>query len=344
MSDESFQTEIFPHPPSPFFKEYKKMIIYDGTPDKEPYKNVFGRVMEAIAKEDADVIYLDADLMNSIGTHKFWKNNRAQAINCGIAEADMVGIAAGLSAAGRKPYIHTFGPFASRRCFDQLFLSVGYAGNSVRVFGSDAGVTAAFNGGTHMPFEDMALLRAVPHSTVIEISDGAMLESLMKQLKDRPGLSYVRLTRKAYDKVYSADHEFSIGKGEILRDGADLTIIACGLMVGEAMKAAAELERSGMKTRVVDMFTVKPLDAALVQKCAKETGAILTAENHNVIGGLGDAVGAAVLESGIPCKFHKHGVHDEFGSVGPQDYLQSHYRLTAAALVEEARRLLHFPA
>ncbi|MDR3325501.1 MAG: transketolase family protein [Spirochaetaceae bacterium] len=315
------------------------MIVYDGTLDKEPYKNVFGRVMEALAKEDEAVVYLDADLMNSIGTHTFWKNNKDQAINCGIAEANMVGIAAGLSAAGRKPYIHTFGPFASRRCFDQLFLSVGYAGNSVRVFGSDAGVTAAFNGGTHMPFEDMALLRAVPHSTVIEISDGAMLENMMRQLKDRPGLSYVRLTRKTYDKIYSADHKLAIGKGEILRDGDDLTIIACGLMVGQAMKAAGELERGGLSVRVVDMFTVKPLDGALVERCAKETGAILTAENHNVIGGLGDAVGAAVLESGIACAFHKHGVNDEFGEVGPQDYLQERYRLTASALVEEARKL-----
>jgi transketolase len=315
------------------------MIVYDGTPDKEPYKNVFGRVMETLAKEDKDVIYLDADLMNSIGTHKFWKNNKSQAINCGIAEADMVGIAAGLSAGGRKPYVHTFGPFASRRCFDQLFLSVAYAGNSVRVFGSDPGVTAAFNGGTHMPFEDMALLRAIPGCTVIDISDAAMLENLMRQIKDRPGLTYTRLTRKNYCRVYSADHSFTIGKGEILRDGGDLTIIACGLMVGEAMKAALELEKDGVKARVVDMFTVKPLDTELVLKCAKETGAILTTENHNIIGGLGDAVGAAVLASDIPCKVHKHGVKDEFGSVGPQNYLQEHYGLTAAEIVKEARKL-----
>ncbi|MDR0550630.1 MAG: transketolase family protein, partial [Spirochaetaceae bacterium] len=311
------------------------MIVYDGTPDKEPYKNVFGRVMEALAAADKDVVYLDADLMNSIGTRSFWKKNPAQAVNCGIAEADMAGIAAGLSAAGKKPYIHTFGPFASRRCFDQLFLSVAYAGNSVRVFGSDCGVTAAFNGGTHMPFEDMALLRAVPGSTVIDISDGAMLESIMKQVKDRPGLTYTRLNRKAYPRVYSADHPFVIGKGEVLRDGKDITIIACGLMTGEALKAAASLDADGIKARVVDMFTVKPLDTALVEKCAHETGAILTTENHNIIGGLGDAVGAAVLEAGIHCKVKKHGVRDRFGSVGPQDYLQEQYGLTAGVIAGE---------
>jgi transketolase len=160
------------------------MIVYDGSLDKEANKSIFGRVIEQLAAEDPNVVYLDADLMNSSGGYKFWKKNPRQAINCGIAEANMAGIAAGLSAGGKKPYIHTFGPFASRRCFDQLFLSVGYAGNSVRVFGSDEGVTAAYNGGTHMPFEDMALLRAVPHSTVIDISDGTMLEKLMRTTKD----------------------------------------------------------------------------------------------------------------------------------------------------------------
>jgi transketolase len=315
------------------------MIIYDGTQDKEAYKNVFGRVMEQVANEDPDVVYLDADLMNSIGTHGFWKKNKRQAINCGIAEANMIGIAAGLSAGGKKPYAHTFGPFASRRCFDQLFMSVAYAGNSVRVFGSDAGITAAFNGGTHMPFEDMALMRAVPHSTVIDVSDGSMLENLMRITKDMQGLIYFRITRKTYPAIYSKDHRFTVGKGEMLRDGKDITIIACGFMVGEALKAAAALKEKGIEARVIDMFTVKPLDTELVIRSAKETGKIITTENHNIIGGLGDAVGAAILESGIPCKVRKHGVNDEFGSVGPQDYLQKHYGLTAEEIVKIANTM-----
>ncbi|MDR3336752.1 MAG: transketolase family protein [Treponema sp.] len=315
------------------------MIIYDGSMDKEVYKSVFGRVMEQLAAEDPDVVYLDADLMNSMGTYKFWKKNPKQAINCGISEANMMGIAAGLSAGGKKPYAHSFGPFASRRSFDQIFMSIAYAGNSVRVFGSDAGVTAAFNGGTHMPFEDMALMRSIPQSTVIDISDAAMLEALMRITKDMPGLIYFRTTRKNYPAVYSTDHPFKIGTGEILREGTDLSIIACGLMVGEALKAAKELDGKGIKARVVDMFTVKPLDTELVVKCAQETGAILTAENHNIIGGLGDAVGAALLESGVPARMHKLGVNDAFGSVGPQDYLMEHYGLTAAKMVEAALSL-----
>jgi transketolase len=317
------------------------MIIYDGTLD-EANKSVFPRVMEALLGEDKDVVYLDADLTNCVGMRKPWISGNPQVVNCGIAESDMAGIAAGLSAAGKKPYMHSFGPFASRRCFDQVFMSIGYAGNSVRVLGSDPGVTAAMNGGTHMPFEDMALMRAIPHSTVIDASDASNLEYALRSSKERPGVTYIRWTRKSYPKLYSKDHPFQFGKGEVLLnpDKANLTIIACGLMVGEAMSAAKELEKKNIRARVVDMWSVKPVDAELVAKCAKETGAILTAENHNVIGGLGDAVGAAVLESGTPCRFHKHGVYDEYGQVGPQDYLQETYGLTAAELVKQAEKLL----
>ena len=201
-------------------------VIYDGTMDKEVYKNIFGSTIESLANEDSDVIYLDADLMNSFGTYGFWKRNKRQAINCGVSEANMMGVAAGLSAGGKKPYVHTFGPFATRRSYDQSFLSIAYAGNSVRIFGSDPGVTAAFNGGTHMPFEDMALMRAIPESTVIDITDGAMLEWIMREIKDRKGLTYIRTTRKAYPAIYSSDHSFKIGKGEIVSEGKDVTIIA----------------------------------------------------------------------------------------------------------------------
>ncbi|MDL2254323.1 transketolase family protein [Ruminococcaceae bacterium OttesenSCG-928-I18] len=316
------------------------MIIYDGTKDSEAYKTLFGRVMEEICAEDPDVVYLDADIMNSIGTLAFHKRNPKQAIDVGIAEANMMGIAAGLSAGGKKPYVHTFGPFATRRSFDQSFLSIAYAGNSVRIFGSDPGVTAAFNGGTHMPFEDLALMRAVPEATVMEISDGAMFEAVLHAIKDREGLTYLRCGRKNYPTVYSKDHSFTIGKGEVLREGSDITVIAIGLMVGEAMKAAQMLEQEGISLRVVDMFTVKPLDTELVLRCAKETKAILTSENHNVIGGLGDAVASVLLESGSCIPFKKHGVYDRFGSVGPQDYLQEHYGLTAEVITENVKALL----
>lgn len=314
-------------------------VIYDGSPETALHKSVFADTVQALSAEDPDVIYLDCDLMNSSGTYKFWQEHPDRVINCGISEANMMGVAAGLSAVGKKPYTHTFGPFASRRCFDQVFLSIGYAGNSVRIYGSDPGVQAAFNGGTHMPFEDMALMRAVPTSTVFDIADAVQLAAVLRMIKDRPGLNYLRTTRKNYKKVYSDDSQFEIGKGNILRDGTDLTIIACGMMVSEAMAAAELLAAKGVSARVVDMFTVKPVDAELVIRCAEETGAILTTENHNIIGGLGDAVGAVLLAN-KPVPMSKHGVNDVFGEVGPADYLAKRFGLTPDEIVKQAETLL----
>ncbi|MEA4894615.1 MAG: transketolase C-terminal domain-containing protein [Oscillospiraceae bacterium] len=315
------------------------MIIYDGSMDKKAYKNVFAETIDELLAADSDMVYLDADLMSSFGTLSLVKKYPGRVVDVGIAEANMMGIAAGLSAGGKKPYVHSFGPFATRRSFDQSFLSIAYAGQSVRIIGSDPGVTAAFNGGTHMPFEDMALMRAVPTATVIEISDGAMLRAILTLTKDRLGLIYIRTSRKTYPALYSADHHFEIGKGQVLREGRDLSIIACGLMVGEALKAAQALHEKGIEARVVDCFTVKPLDEALVLACARETGAVLTAENHNVIGGLGDAVASVLLENGACVPFTKCGVMDRFGQVGPQDYLQRQYGLTTENLAVQAEEL-----
>jgi transketolase len=304
--------------------------------DKSAFRAVFGENMEALAAADRDVVYLDADMMSSIDTRNFWKRNPHQAINCGIAEANMMGVAAGLSAGGKKPYVHTFGPFASRRVYDQVVLSIAYAGLSVRIFGTDPGVAAAFNGGTHMPFEDIALYRAIPCATVIEISDSAMLKNIMWQIKDQPGLTYVRMTRKNYCGIYSDDHDFEIGEGQVLKTGKDAAVIACGMMVSEALKAAEILAAEGISLKVIDMFTIKPLDIDLVIEAAK-TGLVITAENHNIIGGLGEAVATVLLESGLSPKFKRIGMKESFGEVGPVDYLQNLYGLTAENIAEMVR-------
>lgn len=315
-------------------------IIYNGSLDQRQGKNVFSETIADLAHNDQSVIYLDADLMNSSGTYKLWGDIPEQVIECGIQESNMMGVAAGLSVVGRKPYCHTFAPFASRRPYDQVFISIAYSGNSVRIFGSDPGVTAAFNGGTHMPFEDLALYRAIPTATVFDIADATQFEWVIRELKDRPGLSYFRYTRKAYARLYEDNSTFEIGKANLLRDGKDLTIIATGLMLGEAMKAAIELEKDGVSVRVVDMFTVKPLDEEMVLRCAKETGAILTTENHNIIGGMGDAVASCLATSNAKIPFKKHGILDDFGRVGDQSYLQEVYSLTANQLIKEAKLLL----
>jgi transketolase len=259
-----------------------------------------------------------------------------KAFNCGVAEANMIGIACGLASAGFKPIVHTFGPFASRRCFDQVFLSGGYAANDITVIGSDPGVCATFNGGTHMPFEDVALYRTIPNAIIFEIVDVPMLESALRQSADLPGIKYIRVGRKESVKFYEPGSVFPAGKAVEIRPGSDAVIFASGIMLDEAMKAAAMLDGDGVRAAVVDIVTVKPLDAGAVAAYARKTGAVVTAENHNRIGGLYGAVCEA-LSATVPTPVECVAVEDEFGEVGPQDYLQERFGLTAKNIAAKVR-------
>ena len=314
-------------------------VVYTGEMDPRLCKSVLGETIPALAEKDADVIYLDADLMSCIGTAKWAKANPGRAINCGIAEANMVGVACGLASAGFKPIVHTFGPFASRRCYDQAFLSGGYAKNDVTIIGTDPGVTATMNGGTHMPFEDVALYRALPGATVIDVTDPTMLISVLGQCVNRPGVKYIRVGRKQYAKVYEEGSDLPIGKAVTLREGSDIAIFACGIMVHEAMQAAGTLAAEGIQAAVIDMFTIKPLDVEAVEAWAKKCGAVLVAENHNKFGGLWSAV-SEVLAQQRPVPAGYVAVEDEFGEVGPQGYLQERFGLTAAHIVEQAKSII----
>lgn len=314
-------------------------IVYTGEMDPRLCKAVLGEEIPAIAEEDPDVIYLDADLMSCIGTGKWAKAHPDRAVDCGIAEANMIGVAAGLASAGFKPIVHTFGPFASRRCFDQVFLSAGYAKNDITVIGTDPGVTATLNGGTHMPFEDTALYRTIPGSTVIDVTDPTCLKSALRQCVNRPGVKYIRVGRKQYARVYADGTELPIGKAVTLREGKDLVIFAAGIMVHEALQAAKTLETEGIEAAVVDCFSVKPLDAEAVANWAGKTGAVVVAENHNRHGGLYSAV-LEVLAERRPVPACCVAVEDEFGEVGPQGYLQERFGLTAAHVVSEAKAVL----
>jgi transketolase len=314
-------------------------IVYKGENDPKVGKDVLSAMIPALAAQDPNFIYLDADLMSCIGTTKWAQANPDRAINCGIAEANMVGIAAGLSSVGFKPLVHTFGPFASRRCYDQAFLSGGYAKNPITIVGTDSGVTAAFNGGTHMPFEDMALYTAMPEATVLDVSDAAQFESVLQQVSDLPGVKYIRVPRKGFKKIYADGEQFEIGKGAVLKDGMDAVIFACGIMVAKALDAAATLEEEGISAAVVDLFTVKPLDAELVLSYAKKTGAVVTAENHNHIGGLTSAV-TALLAAKLPTPVEYVAVEDVFGEVGPQDYLEKQFGLTAEHIVSQVKAVI----
>jgi transketolase len=227
--------------------------------------------------------------------------------------------------------MHTFGPFATRRCFDQLFLSIGYANLTAKVIGSDAGVSAAHNGGTHMPFEDIGLMRLIPNATVLEMSDHIMFEDILKQISEKPGLDYIRIVRKSMIQIYEEGSTFEIGKGNVLRDGTDVTIVASGIMIKEALDAADILEEYKISAAVIDMWTIKPIDTDLLKTYNAKTKLVVTAENHNIIGGLGSAVLEALDTEQTIVK--RIGVQDRFGQVGTQDFLQEEYGLTSKNIV-----------
>ena len=301
-------------------------------------RKAFCQVLIDLAKEDPRIVLLDADLMGAMGTKPFQKEFPERTIDCGVQEANMVGMACGLSIEGKVPFVHTFGPFVTRRAADQVFISGAYNKANVKLIGSDPGITASYNGGTHMPFEDMGIMRGMPTMTIIEPTDIAMLRDIVKQVAGIYGMFYLRLVRKGCMKVYEDGSTFEIGKAALLRDGTDATVIASGYCVAEALSAADMLAAEGISVRVLNMFTWKPIDEAAIKAAAAETGAIVTAENHNVINGLGSAV-AEVLVKNKPCPIEMVGVQDEFGEVGPESYLRERFNLTdndIAAAVKKA--------
>ena len=314
-------------------------VIYNGQAPKKEICQIFSETMQELFKEDSNVIYLDADLMGSMKTQTLWKENPNQVFNCGIQEADMVGVACGLYLAGYKPYIHSFSPFITRRVYDQVYLSIGYAQKSVRLIGSDVGIMATYNGGTHMCLEDIALIRAIPNSCIVDISDGGMFAKLLKDTKDRIGVTYFRTPRRDLPDIYSSDTNFEIGKAQVLKEGNDVTIIVSGIMVATALQAADILLNSGIKAEVIDPITIKPLDEQAILKSVKKTGAVVTAENHNIIGGLGSAV-SEILAENYPAPVKRVGVRDEFGQVGNENFLRETYGLTAADIVKAVQNII----
>jgi len=308
--------------------------------DKE-MRAVYCDTLIKLAENDNRICVVEADLMKASGTMPFKAKFPDRGIDVGVAEANLVGVSAGLSVAGKIPFAATFGCFASRRCYDQFFLSANYARLNVKLVGTDPGVSAIFNGGTHMPFEDIGLMRLIPGLTVIEPSDPVSLEKLVIACAEYYGCTYMRLHRKPVSQIYKPDENFALGKGKVLRDGKDVTIIALGaIMVPEAVKAAQSLEKQGVSAAVIDILSVKPLDRELVLEYAAKTGKIVTAENHQIACGLSGAV-AELCSSEMPVPIAMVGVHDEFGQVGTQDWLQEYYKLTAGEIEKQALRLIN---
>lgn len=289
------------------------------------------------AKRDSRIVIVEADLMKAAGTTRFGAEFPDRTINVGIQEANMIGVASGMSAMGKVPFTHTFTPFSTRRVCDQITLSVAYAGLNVKIMGSDPGVTAELNGGTHMSMEDIAIMRNIPGMVIYEPVDSEQLVKVFPQILEHNGPVYIRLLRRNAVRIYDQSSEFQLGKGTVLKEGKDITIFASGIMVAEALKAEMILADMGIDAEVINIHTIKPLDEELVLKSAKKTGAVVTAENHSVINGLGSAV-AELLSENFPVSVQRVGVKDHFGEVGLTEFLKEKYGLTANEIVEAAKK------
>jgi transketolase len=308
--------------------------------EAQEMRAVYGNTLVELAERDERIVVLDADLMRANGTVVFKERFPERAIDVGVAEANMVGIASGLSTTGLIPFPATFTCFASRRVFDQFFISANYARQNVKLTGTDPGIAALLNGGTHMSFEDIGLMRTIPGITIYEPSDPVSLKALLRQAAYKPGCCYLRLHRKPIVPIYAEDESFELGKGKVIADGTDLAIIATGaVLVPEALAAAEALESEGISVAVIDMHTIKPIDEELIVKYARKCGAIITCENHQVRNGLGSAV-AEVLVEQAPAPMARIGSQDQFGEVGEMDYLKQRFGMNAEMIAAQARALL----
>ncbi|UZW13634.1 transketolase family protein [Clostridium pasteurianum] len=315
------------------------ILAEENVADSKAMRDAYAETLIDLAEKDERVVVLDADLMSSMGMKPFAKKYPERTFNVGIAEANMIGVASGLSLTGKIPFAHTFGVFASRRACDQVAISGSYQKANIRIVGSDPGITAAYNGGTHQTYEDLGIMRGIPEMTVMEPTDVTMLKDILRQVKDKYGMYYIRLVRKTSTKIYEEGSTFEIGKAVEVVEGNDATVIASGLLVAEAIKAAKILKDKGISIRVLNMFTIKPIDKEAIIKSARETGAIVTAENHNILNGLGSAV-AEVLGENAPVPMERIGMRDCYGEVGSVDYLKDKYGLNFSNIVEQVEKVI----
>ncbi len=308
--------------------DVKKMATRDG----------YGKGLVALGKEHPDVVVLDADLAGSTKTGMFAKEFPDRHFNCGIAEADMMSVAAGLAASGLTPFASSFAMFASGRAYEQIRNSIGYPHLNVKIGASHGGMSVGEDGASHQCCEDFALMRSIPGMAVICPADGVEAEAAVKAVYEHKGPVYLRMGRLAVPVFHEEGFEFQIGKGEVMRDGNDIAIIANGLMVYEAIQAGEKLAELGINARIINMSTIKPLDEELVLKAAKECGKIITCEEHNVIGGLGEAV-CSYLSETYPTPVKRIGVDDKFGFSGPAYEVLEAFGLCASHIVEVAQEM-----
>ncbi|MGN0663994.1 MAG: transketolase family protein [Negativibacillus sp.] len=301
----------------------------------------YGNALAELAAEYPNLVVLDADLAGATKTATFKKVCPERFIDCGIAEANMIGVAAGLSACGMIPFASSFAMFAAGRAFEQIRNSVGYPHNNVKIGATHAGISVGEDGATHQCCEDIALMRTIPGMVIINPADDVEAKAAVRAAIEHVGPVYLRFGRMAVPVVNDAEtYKFELGKGITLRDGKDITVVATGLMVAEAIEAGELLAKEGIDARIINIHTIKPLDEELICKAARETGKIITIEEHSVIGGLGSAVCDAV-SANCPVPVVKMGVQDVFGHSGPGGDLITEFGLRAANIVETAKKMLN---
>ncbi len=302
-------------------------------------RDAYGDALVSLGKKRNDVVVLDADLSGSTKTSKFAKAFPERFFNIGIAEQDMVGTAAGLAIGGKLPFVSTFAVFATGRAWEQVRQSVCYPNLSVKIVASHSGVTVGEDGGSHQSVEDIAVMRVIPNMTVIVPADGPETQQAIEAVAEYKGPCYVRVGRNKVPTLFGEDYKFKIGKAHVFHEGKDAAIIACGIMVAEAIKARDLLKAEGIDAGVINMSTIKPIDADAVIAAAKRCGSIVTAEEHSIIGGLGGAV-AEVLAESAPAPLVRVGVRDAFGTSGDQEALLKHYGISAEHIADAVKEVI----
>lgn len=304
-------------------------------------RDSYGAALVELGKEHDNVVVLDADLAAATKTCVFKKTFPERHIDCGIAEQNMIVAAAGLSTMGLVPFASSFAMFAAGRAFEQVRNSVGYPHLNVKIGATHGGISVGEDGASHQCCEDFALMRSIPGMVVLCPADDVEARAAVKAAYEHEGPVYLRFGRLAIPVFHDEENfHFEIGKGEVLREGSDVALISTGLMTAEALAAADELAEAGIQARVINLCSIKPLDEELVLKAARECGRIVTCEEHSVIGGLGEAVCAAVAEAGVACRVKRVGVNDEFGHSGPAKEVLAQFGLDAAGIVRAAKSLL----
>ena len=302
---------------------------------RKRYVDELARLM----KDNDKIFVLDADLAGAGGTKPLYKEFPERTVDVGIAEANMACIAAGLAASGFVPIIHSFAPFTCRRIFDQIAVSICYSEQNVKIVGFDPGVHTTYNGGTHMCFEDVASLRALPNIAVLDIVDGVQLEKALPYIVEHVGPMYIRFVRKQTEEIFDDSYEFHFGKADMIQSGKDITIVASGTSLFDALEAAKLLKKDGVSVDLLGIHTIKPLDEQAIIKSAKKTGAVLTVENHSIHGGLYGAV-TETLAANCPTLCDAVAVRDKLTQVGSLNDLKRDYGLTVDDIVARAKALL----